>query len=77
MRKVLEVIWGVWEQKYFCKQDWTASIRLIPFKKSPTARTAGLTRRVRAKRGPMTDSGVTHRFIVSERRMTLRQSARG
>jgi hypothetical protein len=34
MRKVLDVIWGVWKPKYFCKRDWTASIRLIRFNKS-------------------------------------------
>jgi hypothetical protein len=38
MRKVLEVIWGVRKQKYFYKQDWTASIRLIRFNKFAVAR---------------------------------------
>ena len=35
----------------------------------------GLAQRVRARRGPMTGSGVTRLFIVSERRITLRSSA--
>jgi hypothetical protein len=30
----------------------------------------GLAQRVRARRGPMTGSGVTRRFIVGERRIT-------
>jgi hypothetical protein len=38
MRKVLDVIWGVRKQKYFCKQDWTASISLIRFNKFAVAR---------------------------------------
>ena len=33
MRKVLEVIWGLRKPKYFCKEDWTAQIRLICFNK--------------------------------------------
>jgi hypothetical protein len=38
MPKVLEVIWGVRKQKYFCKEDWTASISLIRFNKFGRAR---------------------------------------
>src|SRR5216684_652 len=38
IRKVLEVIWGVRKQKYFCKQDWTGSISLIRFNKFAVAR---------------------------------------
>ena len=38
MPKVLEVIWGVRKQKYFCKEDWTASINLIRFNKFAGAR---------------------------------------
>ena len=38
MAKVLEVIWGVRKQKYFCKQDWTGSISLIRFNKFAVAR---------------------------------------
>jgi hypothetical protein len=38
MAKVLDVIWGVRKQKYFCKQDWTASISLIRFNKFAVAR---------------------------------------
>jgi hypothetical protein len=33
MRKILDVIWGAWEQKYFCQQDWTGGITLICFNK--------------------------------------------
>jgi hypothetical protein len=33
MRKVPEVIWGLRKPKYFCKEDWTAQIRLICFNK--------------------------------------------
>jgi hypothetical protein len=32
--KHVEVIWVEREQEYFCKGDWTGSIRLIPFDKS-------------------------------------------
>jgi hypothetical protein len=28
-----EVIWVKWEQKYFCKEDWTGSISLNRFSK--------------------------------------------
>src|SRR5229473_3738037 len=38
MAKVLEVIWGVRKPKYFCKEDWTASISLIQFNKFLRAR---------------------------------------
>ncbi len=38
-------------------------------------RRAGLAHRVRAKRGPMTGSGVTRLSVGDERRTTLRQSA--
>jgi hypothetical protein len=38
MRRVLEVIWGLRKQKYFCKQDWTAQIRLKSHNKSPRTR---------------------------------------
>jgi len=38
MRNVLEVIWGVRKQEYFCKEDWTAQIRLIQFNKFACAR---------------------------------------
>src|SRR5712692_2155109 len=38
MRKVLDVIWGVWERKYFCKEDWTAQITLRSHNKSPGMR---------------------------------------
>ncbi|HEX9586151.1 MAG TPA: hypothetical protein VGA15_00200, partial [Bradyrhizobium sp.] len=38
MRKVLEVIWGVRKQEYFCIQDWTGSISLIRFNKFAVAR---------------------------------------
>jgi hypothetical protein len=31
----VEVIWVKWEWEYFCEQDWTGSIRLIHFNKSP------------------------------------------
>jgi hypothetical protein len=31
----MEVIWVRRERKYFCKQDWTASIILIRYNKSP------------------------------------------
>jgi hypothetical protein len=34
MRKVLEVIWGVRKPKYFCKEGWTAQIRLKNHDKS-------------------------------------------
>jgi hypothetical protein len=34
MRKVLEVIWGEWEQKYFCKEDSTPLSRNCPTGKS-------------------------------------------
>jgi hypothetical protein len=33
-RRVIDLIWVKRERKYFCKQDWTASIRLIRFNKS-------------------------------------------
>jgi hypothetical protein len=33
MRNVLDVIWGVRKQKYFCIQDWTGQITLIQFNK--------------------------------------------
>src|SRR5216683_1424030 len=38
MAKVLEVIWGVRKQEYFCIQDWTGGIRLIRFNKFAVAR---------------------------------------
>jgi hypothetical protein len=39
------VIWVRGEQKYFCKWDWTAQIRLIRFNKFAVARnSAGQTR---------------------------------
>ena len=38
MCKVLEVIWGVRKQEYFCIQDWTGSISLIRFNKFAVAR---------------------------------------
>jgi hypothetical protein len=38
MRKVLEMIWGARKGKYFCNEDWTASIRLIRFNKFGRAR---------------------------------------
>jgi hypothetical protein len=38
MRKVLDVIWGVRKQEYFCKEDWTSSISLIHFNKFGRAR---------------------------------------
>jgi hypothetical protein len=28
------LIWVTPEQEYFCKQDWTGEVTLIPFKKS-------------------------------------------
>jgi hypothetical protein len=34
----VEVIWVKREREYFCEQDWTGSIRLIRFNKSPRAR---------------------------------------
>ena len=33
--KVVEVIWGERKRKYFCKQGWTAQIRLRSHNKSP------------------------------------------
>jgi hypothetical protein len=39
MRNVLDVIWGVRKQKYFCIQDWTGQITLIQFNKLARART--------------------------------------
>jgi pimeloyl-ACP methyl ester carboxylesterase len=39
MRKVLEVIWVSWKQKYFCKWDWTGQITLIRFNNFSRART--------------------------------------
>src|SRR5713101_7774847 len=38
MARVLEMIWGEWKQKYFCKQDWTGQITLIRFNKFGRAR---------------------------------------
>src|SRR5229473_1730665 len=38
MRKVLDVIWGVRKQEYFCIWDWTGGIRLIRFNKFGRAR---------------------------------------
>src|SRR5258708_10779970 len=38
MREVLEVIWGVRKQKYFCKRDWTTQISLRKHNKSPRTR---------------------------------------
>src|SRR5450755_4079931 len=35
MRKVLEVIWGVRKQKYFCKEGWTPLSTNRPSGKSP------------------------------------------
>ena len=31
----IEVIWVKREREYFCREDWTGSIRLIQFNKSP------------------------------------------
>src|ERR1700738_1851419 len=36
--RLLEVIWVSRKQEYFCKQDWTASIRLIRFNNSRSVR---------------------------------------
>jgi hypothetical protein len=33
MQGDIEVIWGVGEAVYFCKQDWTTQISLIRLKK--------------------------------------------
>src|SRR5260221_1304258 len=38
MREVLEMIWGVRKQKYFCKRDWTTQISLRKHNKSPRTR---------------------------------------
>jgi hypothetical protein len=38
MARVLDVIWGKRERKYFCKQDWTGGITLIRFNKLRRAR---------------------------------------
>jgi hypothetical protein len=38
MLGVLDVIWGVRKQKYFCKGDWTGSISLIRFNKFAVTR---------------------------------------
>ena len=35
MRKVLDVIWGVWKPKYFCKEGWTPLSTNRPTGKSP------------------------------------------
>jgi hypothetical protein len=40
MAGVMEVIWGKREGKYFCGQDWTASISLIRLDKFAVARKA-------------------------------------
>src|SRR5260221_8331923 len=42
MREVLEMIWGVRKQKYFCKRDWTTQITLKSHNKSSWARSLGL-----------------------------------
>jgi hypothetical protein len=34
MRKVLDVIWGEWERKYFCKEGWTPELQNSPSGKS-------------------------------------------
>ncbi len=49
MAKVLDVIWGVRKQKYFCKWDWTGSISLIRFNKSAVARKPVGSREMRAR----------------------------
>src|SRR5229473_622348 len=48
MPGVLDVIWGVRKQEYFCKEDWTGGIRLIRFNKFGRARKrrSGVFRRV-------------------------------
>jgi hypothetical protein len=47
MRKVLDLIWGEWEWKYFFKQDWTGRIALIRFNKfRPTRKRATLANSV-------------------------------
>ena len=38
MARLVEVIWVERKGKYFCKQDWTAQIRLIRFNKSRCGR---------------------------------------
>jgi hypothetical protein len=40
MAKDMQVIWVKREQEYFCREDWTGSISLIPFNKSRWARRA-------------------------------------
>jgi hypothetical protein len=35
MARDVEVIWVKMERKYFCEEDWTGSISLIQFNKSP------------------------------------------
>jgi hypothetical protein len=34
----MKLIWGMREENYFCKQDWTGQIRLIRLKKLGFAR---------------------------------------
>jgi hypothetical protein len=38
MGEVLEMIWGVRKQKYFCNEDWTTQISLRKHNKSPRTR---------------------------------------
>jgi hypothetical protein len=62
MRKVLDVIWGRRKPKYFCKEDWTAQIRL---------RNHDKFRRARKQRRANLVEGVSRLFIVGERQITL------
>jgi hypothetical protein len=39
-REFVEMICPTGEAKYFCNEDWTGQIRLIPFNKSPRTRRA-------------------------------------
>jgi hypothetical protein len=52
MAKVLDVIWGVRKQKYFCRWDWTGGIRLIRFNKFAVTRKSKERDRAVARMGP-------------------------
>jgi hypothetical protein len=70
MGKVLEMIWGVRKQKYFCEWDWTGGIRLIRFNKFGRARSFEIWS-CAAHEATATDRGVrVTEFCATKRQMS-------
>jgi hypothetical protein len=74
MGKVLEIIWGVRKQKYFCEWDWTGGIRLIRFNKFGRARSFE-SWSCAAHEATATDRGVRVKEFCATKRPDERLSA--